>query len=83
MGDKFGKSAGNAVWLSAAKTSPFTLYQFWMRLSDKDAEKLLKLFSFLTIGEISEIVKQHYKQPEKRIAQKKLAEIVRKQITII
>lgn len=46
MGNKLGKTAGNAVWLSGDKTSPFTFYQFWMRLSDAEAEKMLCLFTF-------------------------------------
>lgn len=76
IGDKFGKSAGNAVWLSSKKTSPFTFYQFWMRLSDADAEKMLKLFTFETIGGVADIIRQHKEKPEMRLAQRKLAETV-------
>ncbi|KAF2882717.1 hypothetical protein ILUMI_23450 [Ignelater luminosus] len=74
MGDKFGKSAGNAVWLSSEKTSPFTYYQFWIRTTDADVEKFLKLFTFDTVGEISDIMRRHKEKPELRIAQKRLAE---------
>lgn len=76
MGDKFGKSAGNAVWLSPDKTSPFSLYQFWMRQPDSEVEKLLKLFTFETVGSISDIMRRHQKEPELRIPQITLAEQV-------
>lgn len=74
MGDKFGKSAGNAVWLSAEKTSPFNYYQFWIRTADVDVEKFLKLFTFDTVGAISDIMRHHKEKPELKIAQKRLAE---------
>lgn len=70
-GDKFGKSAGNAVWLSPEKTSPFNLYQFFIRTPDSEAEKMLKLFTFLSLGETSELMHKHEKQPELRLPQKK------------
>lgn len=76
MGDKLGKSAGNAVWLSASDTSPFTLYQYWIRMSDADAAKMLKLFNFNTIGFIEDLVRQHNEKPELRLLQTKLAEDV-------
>ncbi|GJQ81769.1 hypothetical protein Trydic_g315 [Trypoxylus dichotomus] len=79
MGDKFGKSAGNAIWLSDTKTSPFTFYQFWRRLSDADTEKFLKLFTFDTIGFIKDLMRQHGEKPELQLAQKYLAE----QITLL
>ena len=55
-GDKLGKSAGNAVWISPSKTSPFELYQFFMRCKDADVEKLLRLFTFLPMEEITHIM---------------------------
>ncbi|KAK9883730.1 hypothetical protein WA026_001918 [Henosepilachna vigintioctopunctata] len=76
MGDKFGKSAGNAVWLSPKKTSPFTLYQFWMRQPDSEVEKMLKLFTFLTLGEIKDLMRQHSEKRELRKPHKILAEQV-------
>ncbi|KAI4457101.1 tyrosyl-trna synthetase [Holotrichia oblita] len=79
MGDKFGKSAGNAVWLSETKTSPFIFYQFWKRLSDIDAEKFLKLFTFESLGFIKDLMRQHREKPELHLAQKYLAE----QITLL
>lgn len=66
MGDKFGKSAGNAIWLSPDKTSPFTFYQFWMRQPDTEVEKFLKLFTFEPIGKIIDIMRQHFQKPELR-----------------
>ncbi|KAL2726692.1 hypothetical protein V1478_006970 [Vespula squamosa] len=75
-GKKFGKSTGNAVWLSPSKSSSFQLYQFFIRTKDEDVENLLKLFTFLSLDQITVIVKEHLKQPEDRIAQKILAEEV-------
>ncbi len=73
-GEKFGKSAGNAVWLDPARTSPYQFYQYWIRTDDRDVEKLLKLFTFLEIEEIDAIVAAHAQAPDQRGAQKRLAE---------
>lgn len=75
-GEKFGKSAGNAVWLTENKSSSFQLYQFFVRTKDSDVQKLLRLFTFLPLGKIEEIVNEHRKAPERREAQKILAEHV-------
>ncbi|XP_034104352.1 tyrosine--tRNA ligase, mitochondrial [Drosophila albomicans] len=75
-GDKFGKSAGNAVWLDENKTSPFALYQFFMRMPDSEVEKLLKLFTFIPLPEVEQLMREHSKEPEKRKAQTLLAEDV-------
>lgn len=75
-GNKLGKTAGNAVWLSEEKTSPFDLYQFYIRLPDADVEKYMKLYTFLSDDEIFSIISKHKENPEKRIAQKCLAEEV-------
>jgi len=72
-GEKFGKSAGNAVWLDKNKTSPYQFYQYWINTDDRDVERFLKLFTFLEIAEIAELCS---KPPEQRAAQKKLAEEV-------
>lgn len=69
-GEKFGKSAGNAVWLDPARTSPYQFYQYWIRTDDRDAERFLKLFTFLSDEEIAGLMAQ---PPEQRAAQKKLA----------
>ncbi|MGH9557825.1 MAG: tyrosine--tRNA ligase, partial [Bryobacteraceae bacterium] len=72
-GEKFGKSAGNAVWLDAAKTSPYRFYQYWIRTDDRDVERFLNLFTFLEAEEIASICERHRTAAEQRIAQKKLA----------
>ncbi|XP_028661301.1 tyrosine--tRNA ligase, mitochondrial [Erpetoichthys calabaricus] len=79
-GDKLGKTAGNAVWLSRDKTSPFELYQYFLRQPDTSVHSYLKLFTFLTLPEIEHIVEMHKKEPEKRGAQKRLAAEVTKLI---
>ncbi|KAJ8973175.1 hypothetical protein NQ317_007151 [Molorchus minor] len=58
------------------KTSSFTLYQFWMRQPDSEVEKLLKLFTFDTLGSITELMRRHGEKPELRLPQKRLAEQV-------
>lgn len=73
-GDKFGKSAGNALWLNPEKTSPFSLYQYFIRTKDSDVERLLKLFTFYTLGEIKDIMHKHSRHPEDRYPQNCLAE---------
>ncbi|XP_019613508.1 PREDICTED: tyrosine--tRNA ligase, mitochondrial-like [Branchiostoma belcheri] len=78
-GQKLGKTAGNAVWLSRDKTSPFELYQFFVRQPDSIMENYLKLFTFLSTAEIADIMRKHSNHPENRLAQKKLAE----QVTIL
>jgi tyrosyl-tRNA synthetase len=72
-GKKFGKSEGNAVWLNPAKTSPFNFYQFWINVIDENAEDYLKVFTFLPLAEIADIVAKHNEQPQDRLAQKTLA----------
>jgi tyrosyl-tRNA synthetase len=72
-GKKFGKSEGNAVWLSSEKTSPFTFYQFWLNQSDMSVEDYLKLFTMLPLTEITTIIEEHKKNPAARVAQKALA----------
>ncbi|CAH2037720.1 unnamed protein product, partial [Iphiclides podalirius] len=73
-GDKFGKSAGNALWLDAKKTSPYSLYQYFIRTKDSDVERLLKLFTFYSLGEIKDIMFKHKQHPEERYPQMCLAE---------
>lgn len=75
-GDKYGKSAGNAIWLDPEKTSPFSLYQFFLRSTDSEVEKLLKFFTFLELQEIKEIMDRHKNTPELREAQRILAKNV-------
>ena len=72
-GEKFGKSAGNAVWLDPDLTPPFDLYQFFLRAADVDVERYLKLFTFLPIPDIKTLMIEQSAAPEKRNAQHKLA----------
>jgi len=75
-GEKFGKTAGNAVWLDAERTSPYQFYQYWVRTDDADVERFMKLFTFLELTRIGEIVAEHSAEPHRRSAQKVLAEQV-------
>jgi len=72
-GKKFGKSEGNAIWLNPEKTSPYTFYQFWLNTTDENIIDYLKLFTFLTLEEISGLEKEHNENPGERGAQKRLA----------
>lgn len=72
-GEKFGKSAGNALWLDKNKTSSYELYQYLINSSDDKVEEYLKVFTFLTPDEILDIMKKHQEKPEERLAQKTLA----------
>ncbi|DAZ94754.1 TPA: hypothetical protein N0F65_011570 [Lagenidium giganteum] len=75
-GEKYGKSAGNAIWLDAKKTQVFDFFQYFLRADDRDVEQLLMSFTFLDLTEIREIVEEHSRAPEKRAAQKTLAESI-------
>lgn len=75
-GSKFGKSEGGNVWLDAEKTSPYKFYQFWLNTSDEDAEKYIKIFTFLEKSEIDVLISQHKEAPHMRLLQKKLTEEV-------
>lgn len=75
-GEKFGKSAGNAVWLDSALTSPFAFYQYWVRTDDGDAGKFLRMFTFLDMGEIEAIEAAHACNLAGRGAQRRLAQEV-------
>jgi tyrosyl-tRNA synthetase len=72
-GVKFGKSAGNAVWLDEFKTSAFDLYGYFMRRTDDEVEKLLKMFTFLPMSKIQSVMEEHVREPAKRTAQHTLA----------
>ncbi len=73
-GRKFGKSEGNAVWLSGEKTSPYQFYQFWLNVEDEKVIDYLKIYTFLSLDEIAGITKEHNIDPSTRIAQIRLAE---------
>ncbi len=73
-GAKFGKSEGNAIWLDAKLTSPYHFYQFWMRTDDADVIPYLKMFTFIELDEIDALARDVQSAPQKRTAQKRLAE---------
>ena len=73
-GSKFGKSEGGNVWLDPERTSPYKFYQYWLNSSDEDAEKYIKIFTFLNRDEIDQLVKEHREAPHLRLLQKRLAE---------
>ena len=73
-GGKFGKTEKGNVWLDAEKTTPYQFYQFWLNASDEDAEKWIKIFTFLTKEEIEKLLSDHKIDLGKRVIQKKLAE---------
>ena len=75
-GTKFGKSEGGNIWLSAEYTSPYKFYQYWVNVSDADAEKYIKIFTFIGREEIEALVKEHLEAPHLRVLQKRLAEEV-------
>lgn len=73
-GSKFGKSEGGNVWLDADKTSVYKFYQFWVNSSDEDAEKYIKIFTFLDKATIDALIEEHRAAPHLRVLQKRLAE---------
>lgn len=73
-GTKFGKSEGGNIWLDPEKTSPYKFYQFWLNVSDEDAEKYIKIFTIKPTQEISEIIEKHKEAPHLRLLQSALAE---------
>lgn len=77
-GSKFGKTETGNIWLDPAKTSPYQFYQFWLNASDEDAEKWIKIFTFLNQQEIKSIVDEHKTDAGKRLLQKRLADEVTK-----
>ena len=75
-GGKFGKTEDGNIWLDPVRTSPYKFYQFWLNVSDEDAEKYLRIFTMLNRTEIETLVKEHTGVPHMRVMQKKLAEEV-------
>lgn len=73
-GTKFGKTAGGAVWLSPERTTPYEFYQFWFNTDDRDVIKFMKYFTFMSLEEIATYEQSVENEPEKRLAQTKLAE---------
>ncbi|MCX6172413.1 MAG: tyrosine--tRNA ligase [Flavobacterium sp.] len=75
-GSKFGKSEGGNVWLTADKTSVYKFYQFWLNTTDVDAEKYIKIFTFLDVATIEALIVEHQTAPHLRVLQKRLAQEV-------
>ena len=75
-GSKFGKTEEGNIWLDKSKTSPYKFYQYWLNLSDKDAETYIKIFTLLNKNQILELIEKHKKNPHERILQNKIAEEV-------
>ena len=73
-GTKFGKTESGNVWLDPHKTSPYKFYQYWLNTSDADAEKYIKIFTFLTREEVDALVAAHREAPHQRALQRRLAE---------
>ena len=78
-GKKFGKTESGNIWLDPKRTSPYKFYQFWLNVSDEDAEKYIKIFTMLTQEEIAALVAEQAENPGLRPIQKRLA----KEITIM
>lgn len=73
-GTKFGKTESGNVWLDADRTSPYKFYQYWLNTSDEDAEKYIKIFTFLSKEKIEDLIAEHAEAPHMRVLQKRLAE---------
>ncbi len=72
-GTKFGKTESGNIWLDAHRTSPYKFYQYWLNTSDADAEKYIKIFTFLDRDTITKLVSEHRETPGLRLLQKRLA----------
>ncbi len=75
-GGKFGKTEKGNIWLDPSKTSSYQFYQFWLNASDDDAEKWIKIFTFLNREEIRSLMDKHLANPSGRLLQKTLAKEV-------
>jgi tyrosyl-tRNA synthetase len=79
-GAKFGKSEDGNVWLDPAKTSPYKFHQFWLNQDDRDLESLFRTFTFLSRDQIAGLIGEHADVPERRIAQRALADDVTRRV---
>jgi tyrosyl-tRNA synthetase len=75
-GTKFGKTEDGNVWLDRLKTSPYKFYQYWLNISDDDAKKYIKIFTFYTQKEIENFIESHKEAPHTRVLQKLIAEFL-------
>ncbi|MBQ6746243.1 MAG: tyrosine--tRNA ligase [Bacteroidaceae bacterium] len=78
-GKKFGKTESGNIWLDPKRTTPYKFYQFWLNVSDEDAEKYIKIFTSLEKETIDALVAEHQQDPGQRVLQKRLA----KEVTIM
>ena len=79
-GTKFGKTEGGSVWLDPERTSPYEFYQFWLRSSDEDAEKYIRIFTLLERDEIEQLIATHNEAPHLRVLQSALAEDITRRV---
>ena len=75
-GKKFGKTESGNIWLDPQRTTPYKFYQFWLNVSDEDAERYIKIFTSLDKETIDALVEEHKQDPGRRVLQKRLAEEV-------
>ena len=73
-GKKFGKTESGNIWLDPKRTTPYKFYQFWLNVSDDDAERYIKIFTSLDKDTIDALVEEHKQDPGRRVLQKRLAE---------
>lgn len=78
-GKKFGKTETGNIWLDPKRTSPYKFYQFWLNVSDDDAQRYIKIFTFLSREEVEALVAEHLQAPHLRLLQKRLA----KEVTVM
>ena len=72
-GTKFGKTEGGNIWLDKSRTSPYKFYQYWLNASDEDAERYIKIFTFLSEDEINTLIEGHKQAPHLRVLQNRIA----------
>ena len=72
-GTKFGKTEGGNIWLDAERTSPYKFYQYWLNSSDADAEKYIKIFTFLNKETVEKLISEHGEAPHQRLLQRTVA----------
>ena len=75
-GKKFGKTESGNIWLDPKRTTPYAFYQFWLNVSDDDAERYIKIFTSLEKEVVDSFVTEHRQDPGRRILQRRLAEEV-------
>ena len=72
-GEKFGKSAGNAIWLDPERTSPYQFFQYWVNADDRDVPRFLRFFTLHDRARIEALEREWAEHPERRLAQRELA----------